>query len=66
MKKYDKTLKTDNDKELWNFLQGGLFADNRDRCRELRKEGYTKKEIVDMIRPIYEKVKLAADKILKI
>ena len=52
--KYDKSLKTKEDKELWNFLQGGVFSDNRDECIELRKQGYSKKEIVDYFRPIYK------------
>uniref|UniRef100_A0A6H1ZUS8 Uncharacterized protein n=1 Tax=viral metagenome TaxID=1070528 RepID=A0A6H1ZUS8_9ZZZZ len=53
--KYDKSLESKEDKELWNFLQGGVFSDNRDKCIELRKQSYTKKEIVDMFRPIYER-----------
>jgi len=50
---YDKSLKTEDDKELWKFLQGGVFSDIRDHCNDLRKEGYTKKEIVDYYRPVY-------------
>jgi len=52
--KYDKSLKSKEDKELWNFLQGGVFSDSRDKCIELRKQDHTKKEIVDMFRPIYK------------
>jgi len=52
--KYDKSLRSKKDKELWDFLQGGVFSDNRDECIKLRKQGYTKKEIVDKFRPIYE------------
>ena len=52
--KYDKSLKTKEDKELWNFLQGGVFSDTRCECMELKKQGYTKKEIVDKFRPVYE------------
>ena len=52
--KYDKSLKSKEDKELWNFMQGGVFSDSRDECIELRKQGYTKKEIVDRFKPIYK------------
>ena len=52
--KYDKSLKSKQDKELWNFLQGGVFSDTRDECIKLRRQGYTKKEIVDNFKPIYE------------
>lgn len=57
--KYDKSLKNKNDKELWEFLQGGIFSDIRDKCVELRKREYSKKEIVDMFRPMYEYFKNA-------
>ena len=61
--KYDKSLKCKNDKELWNFLQGGVYADTRDKCMELKKQGYSKKDIVDMFRPMYEYCKNALDSI---
>jgi len=65
MKKYDKTLKTEQDKELWNFLQGGIFSDNRDKCKYLRKQGYSKKQIVDSFRPIYNAMKSAVEDIIE-
>ena len=52
--KYDKSLRNKEDKKLWEFLQGGVFSDTRCECIELRKQGYTKKEIVDKFRPTYE------------
>jgi len=55
--KCDKSLKSKDDKELWNFLQGGVFSDIKDKCIELRKQGYLKKEIVDGFRPMYERIK---------
>jgi len=60
---YDKTLKTQKDKDLWDFLQGGVFSDNRDRCIELRKQGFTKKEIVDSYSPIYNKMNKLFEKL---
>jgi len=52
--KYDKSLKSKEDKDLWEFMQGGVFSDARDKCMELKKQGLTKKEIVNEFRPMYE------------
>jgi hypothetical protein len=54
--KRDTSLKTDKDKQLWNFLQTGVFSDLKDSCTDFRKQGYSKKQIVDYYRPTYEKI----------
>jgi len=52
--KYDKSLKTKKDKEMWKLLQGGVFSDIHCKCMELKKQGYTKLEIVRKYGPTYE------------
>lgn len=52
--KYDKSLKSKEDKKLWVYLQSGIFEDIKDECNFRKdKMGWTMKQLVDCYRPIY-------------
>lgn len=48
------------EKDFWRFLQNQGHEVKRE-CKELRKQGYTKKQILDIFSPFYREKKVRWD-----